>query len=71
MTKAQCKQIMGLLDAIGVPDSAEIKVGSDSLVSSEFNLSGEPIHYYLDSNDSWANNAGNPANATAVILVKA
>lgn len=68
MTKGECKQIMDLLDAISVPDTAEIKAGSISLQSAAFFLDGPGINYAEDGEGHWNSSPGNPNTATAVVL---
>lgn len=68
MTKGELKNILGVLDAAGVPDSAAIKAGSYALVVSPTNLEGPGIVYSLDGEGHWVASSGSASLTTAVVL---
>lgn len=67
MTKAELKNIIGVLDAAGVPDSALIQKAGVTLSLSPVNLANAPgIVYTLDSEGHWGASTGPATSVTAI-----
>lgn len=68
MTFAELQNIVGVLEAAGVPGSAVMRAGTVPLVVSPVVLDGPGTVYTLDSQGHWQVTPGNIALVTAVVL---
>lgn len=67
MTKGELKNILGVLDAAGVPDSALVQKAGVTLTLSPVSLANAPgIVYTLDAEGHWQASSGPATSVTAI-----